>query len=160
MMLLEGFEGYVTLGDIISSRKWRIIPKSKGVYSIISPEGFIPKYTATGSGGYYKGTNPNVAVPTLLDKWVDTANILYIGKAGASDQKTTLNDRIKAYMLFGSGKNRPHSGGRYIWQLSNVLKLSIAWKICDDGEEPIILERQLLNQFIAEYGKLPFANLV
>ena len=144
-------------------RNWNVIPEKKGVYAIICPPDFIrDDFKDKGSGGVLKKKKANVVVSELIDKWVDNTNILYIGKVGGKNPRRTLLNRIKEYMLFGSGKSYPHWGGRYIWQLSesNVSQLHLVWRICTDGEAPVKLERDLLNQFKDQYGKFPFANIV
>jgi hypothetical protein len=50
-----------------------------------------------------------------------------------------------------------HWGGRLLWQVEGCQSLLVAWK---EDPEAGDLEDDLLAEFIAEYHKLPFANLV
>lgn len=111
-----------------------------------------------GVGGFFKGKDPNVDIPQLKDKYVDST-VVYIGKAGSSSSKATLFSRLGQYLGFGQTKNIGHYGGRYIWQLKNHEDLLFCWKPLNE-EEPIVLEKELLSLFKEEFGKLPFANLV
>lgn len=78
--------------------------------------------------------------------------MIYIGKAAV------LRDRLRGYMRFGEGKPAPHWGGRYIWQLADAKSLLVCWKATPD-EAPRLVERRLIQEFCAQYGKRPFANL-
>lgn len=90
--------------------------------------------------------------------WVADANVLYIGKAGGPNSKSTLRKRIGQYLRFGQGKKIGHWGGRYIWQLSNSDELRIAYKTLP-GEDPAITEKAMITEFQRLYGKKPYANL-
>jgi hypothetical protein len=57
------------------------------------------------------------------------------------------------------GYNIGHYGGRYIWQLKNSLDLVVCWKTLPN-DDPRSIESQLIQQFIKEYQKRPFANLI
>ena len=78
-----------------------------------------------------------------------------MGKAGASGSKATLRSRVKQMLEFGQGKPAKHYGGRDLWQLRQAPSLSLAWKSGD----PAQLEQELLSEFTAYYGRLPYANL-
>jgi len=127
-----------------------IIPDKSGVYSIWRSQKDKIKFMKRGTGGHFRG-NPNVSIRTLKKKWVNEADILYIGKANS------LMKRIKKLIRFGNGKPVPKRGGRYIWQISNAMGiLKLRWKVSDKPRE---LEKELLLDFEKEYEKLPFANL-
>lgn len=53
-----------------------------------------------------------------------------------------------------------HWGGRYIWQHSESYDFRIYWYVCKDDENPVELEKKLLEEFVIEYQRLPFANLI
>jgi len=138
-------------GDIGSLRLNNCIPRLRGVYFIVTKKTDVqPKFLSTGTGGYFKGKNPNVDLIELERNWVENANILYIGKAN------NLNQRLNQYFKFGSGHNVPHWGGRYIWQLECSEKLLVYCAICDSPRQ---IENQLLIDFKNAHHKLPFANL-
>ena len=46
-----------------------------------------------------------------------------------------------------------------VWQLSDSERLLIAWKETE-GVEPRLAEIELMEEFRAAFGALPFANLV
>ncbi|MBS2037611.1 hypothetical protein JST97_21670 [bacterium] len=144
----QGFQTFQRLSEDVSE-----IPLQAGVY-VVEWGGGEPDFLTRGSGGHSKG-DPNVPVSLLRAQWISEASILYVGKAGASGSKATLRSRVKQMLEFGQGKPAKHYGGRYLWQLRQAASLRLAWK-CGD---PTLLEQELLSQFTAYYGRLPFANL-
>lgn len=144
-----GFSGFETIEKLRIDKK--SIPKEGGVYFIINlaeTSNFIEK----GSGGFYKGKNPNVSIDTLSEKWIDDVKVVYIGKA------TSLRKRLGVYFRFGEGKNVAHYGGRYIWQLKNSKELIVCWKKTD--EDPREIEAGLIQEFVRQHKNRPFANLI
>ena len=73
---------------------WDQIPKVGGIYVITCHNSDSPKFLSVGSGGYFKGKDPNVSEEELRSKWVDFKpnenKILYIGKARGENTKNTL----------------------------------------------------------------------
>jgi hypothetical protein len=114
-----------------------------------------PTFLDKNPGGTWRG-DPTVDVEVLETKWVAETHVLYIGKANVGQLRT----RLRAYRSFGSGGTGRHSGGRYIWQLDDVWDCLVAFRIIDTSEAPRAIESAMLADFISEYGKLPFANLV
>lgn len=84
--------------------------------------------------------------------------MVYIGKAGGPGKNATLRSRMRQYMRFGQGEALGHCGGRYIWQLSDSRDLVVCWKPTT-GEDPRDVERELIDEFKAIYGRHPFVNL-
>ena len=121
-------------------------------------DSMVPVFLAEGTGGYFKGRNPNVPVDVLECNWVQGTPVTYIGKAGGSTSNATLRSRVRQYLRFGQGNNVGHWGGRYIWQLENTDNLAVCWKFVTD-EEPREIESRLIQMFISDFGKRPFANL-
>lgn len=152
----SGFTGFKTVAELWNDHS--IIPNEKGIYVIINPDcsknNFIPK----GVGGFFKGKDPNLSVNDLKLKWIDNCHVLYIGQAGGNGSSSTLKKRLKQYLDFGRGKPIGHFGGRLIWQLSHHRELIVAWKASGDIDARV-LEKDLIQKFVAFYGKLPFANL-
>lgn len=72
----------------------------------------MPEFLSHGTGGFFKGKDPNVSITELETNWVENTCVVYIGKAG-----TTLQKRLNQYLKFGNGQNIGHWGGRYIWQI-------------------------------------------
>ena len=61
-------------------------------------------------------------------------------------------------MKFGRGEPVGKWGGRYIWQLGDSHNLLVCWKLTPNAI-PRNMEKELLREFEAVYGKLPFANI-
>ena len=150
-----GFSGFVTIDSLIKNNAQ--IPKQMGVYMIVYPTIEKPKFKEIGSGGHFKGRNPNVAIDVLENNWVDGTSIVYIGKAGSENGKATLQSRLKQYFDFGQGKPVGHWGGRFIWQLVIAKELLVCWKTT--LEEPSEIESYLIKEFKNHYNRRPFANL-
>ena len=154
-LINDGYIGFKSVKDLWNDKS--MIPKKMGVYMVLNTASSI-KFINPGVGGFFKGKDPNVDIPQLEEKYVDSL-VIYIGKAGGFSSSATLFSRIGQYLKFGQTKNVGHYGGRFIWQLKNHQDLLFCWKPLDE-EEPIILEKELLSFFKSEYGKLPFANLI
>jgi hypothetical protein len=129
-----------------------MIPNQNGVYLVLNLDG-KPNFLEKGTGGYFKGKEPNVSENELQSNWVEDTIVVYIGKA------TDLQKRLRQYFRFGQGKDVGHYGGRYIWQLKNSKNLIVCWKALFD-EDSRQVESDLIQEFAAEYGERPFANLV
>ncbi len=129
------------------------IPRGKGVYIIARDTTSPPVFINPGTGGYFKGKDPNVSEDELKSKWVDDTCTVYIGKA------SDLRERLVLYLRFGQGKNVAHWGGRYIWQLEDAKSLHIFWK--ETAEDPRDVEQAMISEFMRLHGgKRPFANLI
>jgi len=133
--------------------------KVKGVYMVLRPDNKIVEFVEKGTGGFFKGEDPNVAIMELKNSWIEEAQIIYIGKAGGFNSDATLNSRLKQYLSFGQGKKVGHKGGRYIWQIKNINDYIICWKELS-FDEPRNIEIELLRIFKERFHNLPFANIV
>lgn len=151
-----GFTGFKKMSELFIDSS--SIPKSKGIYLVLNPNFEKAEYLQIGTGGHFKGKNPNVSIDELKANWVDNSLVVYIGKAGSETSKATLNSRLKQYFGFGQGKNIGHWGGRLIWQLKNSSDLIVCWKSLPN-DDPRTLESQLIKKFIDKFSKRPFANL-
>jgi len=151
----QGLNGFYSIKELTQNPL--LIPKEKGVYLVLSFYNEV-KFLKEGTGGYFKGKNPNVPIAELKRNWISNALILYIGKAGGLDSKATLYSRLKQYIKFGQGKDVGHYGGRFIWQIQNSNELIVCWKELFNSE-PSIVESQLIEEFSKKYTKRPFANL-
>ena len=149
------FFGGIPFGEI--RQRWSEVPNAAGVYAIIRRDPTAPNFLQTGTGGYFKGKDPNVSTAELANNWVQSSNIVYFGKAGATGTGATLLSRLKQYEAFGRGGKVGHHGGRYIWQLSDAAGLAVWWTVCE--EEPATLETELIALHRREFGSLPFANI-
>jgi hypothetical protein len=151
-----GFTGFKTMKDLFLDSS--MLPDSKGVYMVLSLDKKISEFLTIGTGGYFKGKNPNVSISELKNNWVDNSIVVYIGKAGKEGSAATLKSRLRQYFRFGQGKKAGHLGGRLIWQLKNSRDLVVCWKALAT-QDPRIFEADLIRQFVAKFGKRPFANL-
>lgn len=152
-----GFWGFKTVKELWENKN--DIPKKMGVYIVINPHFKETEFINPGVGGFFKGKDPNVSINVLKTNIVSNSQVVYIGKAGGLNIKATLHSRLSQYLNFGKTKNVGHSGGRYIWQIKNHQDLIFCWKETPNNE-PVNVERNLINEFIAQFGKIPFANLI
>lgn len=134
------------------------IPKMKGVYMVLRISTESPKFLKTGTGGHFKGKDPNVSISILNTNWVEDTIVVYIGKAGSEGSSATLHSRLNQYFKFGQGKNIGHYGGRLIWQLEDSKDLIVCWKPLPKGD-PRNIESGLIRDFVSIYSARPFANL-
>lgn len=104
----------------------------------------------TSTGGRFKGRDPKVDAASLNARLAFGSPVLYIGKGD------DLRRRIKQLLRFAAGEPVAHWGGRYLWQLADAELLLIAWRT---ELEPLAAEGELLRDFAAQFGSLPFANL-
>lgn len=152
-----GFSGFVTIGSLMADIA--VVPAMPGVYVVMRKSGEQPMFLQHGTGGFFKGKEPNVGIPVLGRNWVGGTSVVYIGKAGGSKSGATLRSRLEPYMQFGQGKPVGHYGGRYIWQLQDAQDLVVCWKTITD-EEPRDVERRMIEKFKNSHnGYRPFANL-
>lgn len=154
---------YLGLIKELKSEEWNWLEVNDacGVYMIIYQQSNKPIFLQEGTGGWFKGKDPNVSLERLNDNWVTFNSyedkILYIGKAGGKKIKETLIGRIKLYMKFGNRYPVAHWGGRFIWQIDNVNKLEVYYK---EDNDPRGEERKLIEYFQEKHsGRRPFANL-
>ena len=153
-----GFEGFKSMSELMAGAKSQI-PYQMGVYVILRESNSEPIFMEEGTGGFFKGKNPNVSLSELRSKWVDGTSIVYIGKAGGMGSSATLNKRLGQYLRFGQGANVGHWGGRYIWQLKDSRDLVVCWKILS-SEEPREMEQKMIEEFKSKHSRMrPFANL-
>lgn len=152
-----GFQGFVPISKL-QATQCQSVPDSAGVYFIIWPSEAKPVFLPTNMGGHFKGKDPTVALGKLEQKWVRGVKVIYIGKAGDVGAKATLKTRLTSYMEFGAGKPVGHWGGRFIWQLADSENLLACWKVTSGLNAPR-LETTLMQDFKAQHGKHPFANL-
>ena len=143
----SGFVGWLPFSAIRESA----CPSTSGVY-VVTYVGDEPVAFAERScGGWFKGRNPAVSRDVLRSNWVETAEVVYIGKADR------LRRRLTQFADFGAGRPVGHWGGRLIWQLPDVGALQVAWKETP-GRVPVDVEAELIAAFRLAFGKPPFAN--
>ena len=148
-----GFQGFVTVSELWSGEVSRI-PAGKGVYMVVRASETQPQFVEVGTGGHFKGKNPNISIEELKRNWIEGTCVIYIGKA------TSLRKRLGQYLRFGHGKPTGHWGGRLIWQLKDAEDLLFCWKELPEKDDPDKIETSLIEYFKEQYeGRRPFANL-
>lgn len=149
---LWGFGGFVPFADLPVTE----IPSGGGIYTVLRASGTPPVFLATSTAGWRGQRDPAVSLEALAAKWVDDAEVLYIGKAdpGAAGAHG-LRGRLAQYARHGLG-GTSHNGGRYIWQLAHHATLLVAWK---PSAHPRADEKALIAEFETTHGTLPYANL-
>jgi hypothetical protein len=151
-----GFVGFKTVLELMNSCK--DIPKEKGVYVVLREKNEKPIILGKRPFDCQEDKYPSYMKSELEAKWVDGTQIVYIGKAGGSDQKTGLNKRLSTYIRFGKGQKAAHGGGRSIWQLGDVKELVVCWRVLSE-EEPRCVEERMISEFRELHsGMRPFAN--
>lgn len=149
----RGFEGFVRFADLPATP----VSISGGVYVVLRESDDAPTFLPNSLAGRFKRRDPSVAPETLAAAWVVGERLLYIGRAVAdSSGRRGISKRLDEYRRHRAGEPIGHWGGRYIWQLADHADLRVAWKADDD---PLAAEADLLDEFITDHGRLPFANL-
>lgn len=151
----SGFQGFCSIGALRSDR-CAAVPKASGVYVLRYRGASDPEFLERGSGGHFKGKEPNMPVTYLANRWNPRSAVVYIGKAGGPASTSTLCKRLDDYIRFGGGAAIGHWGGRLIWQLRDPEVLEVSWRTFPDAAA---LETELLALHFTEFGTLPFANL-
>ena len=145
----QGFAGFVHVGSLGS--QVRQVPQYPGVYVIVRTARIRPHFLRHNPAGRFKGRNNTVAKTVLKRKWVAMAQVLYIGRS------SNLKRRLHQLIQFVDGKQVGKRGGRYCWQARGHRAFLVAWLRYPQPRE---LEAELVAEFVREYGRLPFANLV
>jgi hypothetical protein len=145
----NGFIGFRKMSELFLDSS--MLPDINGVYIVLNSENRPADFLTIGTGGFFKGKDPNVSLVELKSNWVENTKVVYIGKA------TSLKSRLRQYFNFGQGKNVGLYGGRLIWQLKYSNELLVCWKpLTSDPRE---YEADLIRQFVFKFRKRPFANL-
>ena len=155
-LIEDGFAGFRTLGTLEISR----IPQGPGIFAVVKPEGFEPRFLAKSTAGRFKKKDPSLPQAALAAEWVEGAAVVYLGKAGVGSKGNRgLRRQIQEFVDFGLGKPPGHWDGRLVWQLADVRSLLVAWKELPAGDVNRA-EAEYHAAFREVYGRLPFANLV
>ncbi|MEK7329923.1 MAG: hypothetical protein AAB113_03895 [Candidatus Eisenbacteria bacterium] len=153
----SGFEGFRSVSHLRLT-SCAEVPVARGVYLVVRDTDQPPEFLPRSVGGWFRRQDPTVALDELTSRWVAGARVLYLGRACGPGVRSLLQQRVKRCIRFGQGKAVGHRGGRLIWQLRDHLALRFAWKPTPD-EDPAPFETGLQAAFVAQYGRLPFANL-
>ena len=145
-----GFQGFQSVRDLRLARCVPL-PMDGGVYLVLRTSETPPTFSTTGTGGWFKGKDPNVSLVELRAKWLPDVPLLYVGKA------TGLRERVDQLLRFGAGSRVGHWGGRYLWQVKGSEDFLVTWK---RSKTPRATEASLILEFVNLHSKLPFANLI
>jgi hypothetical protein len=154
-----GFEGFVALGDAVVGGPMEARGlDSPGVYAIFAPPKYIPSFLTEDL--------KNVITPwtqeQLWSRWVEEAELAYIGCAGRTPTNRILRKRIGDFRKHGAGRistSGPHKGGERIWQCKGWAQFTLAWLPTDPFPHPHNTEVAIGTAFLALTGVLPFANV-
>lgn len=150
-----GFTGFIPFRDLPEAG----VPEAAGVYVVLHDTVAAPTFLAQSPAGKFKGKNPSVTVERLQGNWVESARIVYIGKASVASPKRGLRRRLEEYRRHGTGEPIGHWGGRFVWQLADSAELLVAWRPSAESVDAAVEESNLLQAFCLVHGRLPFANL-
>ena len=125
----SGFAGFRPLGDLDINR----IPQRQGLFAIVRPSGFEPRFLAKSTAGVFKKKNPSLTEAELAGEWVTDADILFLGKADPGSKGTA-----------GCGARSRN------WWTSVKESRRDTGTAASSGS----------SRFRASYGRLPYANLV
>jgi hypothetical protein len=90
----DGFVGFQTIGALRANKLSRV-PGDIGVYIVAWPGGERPTFLERSTGGFFKVKDPSVRLEMLSLKWVEGAQVLYVGKAGSLYGSATLRSRLR-----------------------------------------------------------------
>ncbi|QHQ33902.1 hypothetical protein [Algicella marina] len=134
-----------------------VVPREPGVYCVAAPSDLEPRWLQIGTGGFFKGKDPNVGLLELERNWVRTSLLLYFGRASAGKaNQRGLKKRTNELVRFGMGEAVGHWGGRLLWQIEQSDTLLLFWKT---SEEPEVEKARLIEAFLGAHGSKPFAVL-
>jgi len=150
----EGFRDVDSLTNDMNSHSLRIEGR-KGIYIMLYNGRDRPTFVEEGSGGWFKGKNPNYCLKTVEGRWIEGAMVLYIGKTDRP-----LRTRISEFLKFGQGHNIGHRGGRLVWQIQNRENLELCWMNTESDSESLgEIERRMIAEFKDAFGRRPYANI-
>jgi len=156
----EGFQGFVQIGKLFEDSS-KIIDE-KGVYLVLYLGHEEPQFLDKDCFESKYFQDNKFSIENLKFRWVKNTIVINIGKAGGKrgnkEGHATLKSRIDQYLSFGKTNRGGHRGGRSIWLIKKNQDLVICWKPTGN-EDPRMVEKGLIQEFKAIYGKTPFANL-
>jgi hypothetical protein len=151
----RGIQGFVNVAGLPKAK----VTTGPGVYVVLWPGEVEPAFLPVSAAGHFKGRDPSVHVERLRTKWIATSPVTSIGKATAGrGGRRGLRQRLDEYRRIGAGEAVAHWGGRFVWQLERSVDLIVAWQETP-SEDAGAVETHMLEEFLSDHGRLPFANL-
>jgi hypothetical protein len=152
-----GYEGFLTVSQLRDEGA-ASVPVEPGAWVVLR-EGAsaVPRFLARSTAAPWRGQDPTQTADALGARWVANAYVLYVGVAPGTGVRHLLQQRIKRFLRFGSGRNVTHWGGRFVWQLAGVSSLRIAWQVTG-AEGARQAADDTLKAFFDRHGMPPFAN--
>ena len=150
-----GFEGFTPFAELEDVD----LPRDPGIYAVFRPVGGLPAFLRQEHRGPLRG-DPTVAVELLQVRGSPQhGGGLYRQGRRAEGPHRRYAQKVDRAPDYGRGDPKArHSGGRYLWQLPDSQSLVVAWKPTPGGRAREV-ERELIADFEARFGKLPFANI-
>ena len=151
-----GFQSVADLRQMAAGRfvNFRRIPTAHGVYAVVAPVGFTPRFLAKPLPALDASL---YSADDLQSRGVDGVETLNFGKTDAEDG---LQERVRRYVRFGLGKRTTHRGGRSIWQLERCEDLRMGYLETEGRQKSARdVELELKDAFRRATGKVPFAWL-
>ena len=152
----DGFTGFRPISDLDINR----IPQRQGIFAVLRPADYEPRFLAASTAGTFKKKKPTLPAAALAAEWVPDADVLFIGRAGSGSKGNRgLRRQIAEFVDFGRGKPPGHWDGRLIWQLAHAEDLLMAWRELP-ADDVSAAQAHYQAEFLQLHGRLPFANLV
>ena len=102
-----GFVGWLTW-DELRADAFEPIPRPAATYLVYRPAADPPRFVGVGTGGHFKGRDPNVAIATL-----EAAHTVYVGKADKLRRRLNVAPaREDERGLLGTSWRSTTAGGR------------------------------------------------
>lgn len=155
----DGFVGFVALESFAKPQVTGGGDDIEGVYVVVRQ--------ATDTPDFLEDTHrkPRATVYSAAQaqaKWVDSAQLLYIGKGPLRKprrgRRNGLAHRIAELRAHGFTGGANHYGGKLLWQTTVATELLVGWKKVPEGDAGLV-EGQMIHAFVSECMRLPFANI-
>ena len=152
-----GYEGFLTVSQLRDEGA-ASVPAAAGTWVVLRDvSSSLPHFQARSSAPSWRGQEPTQTADALGARWVAHAYVLYVGVAPGTGVRHLLQQRIKRFLRFGSGRNVAHWAGRSVWQLAGNATLRIAWRLASPEGARRDADA-ILRDFEERHGARPFAN--
>ena len=152
-----GYEGFFTVSQL-RDEGVDGVPIEPGAWVVLREgSSSVPRFLPRSTAATWRGQDPTQTADALGSRWVANAYVLYVGVAPGTGVRHLLQQRIKRFLRFGSGRNVAHWGGRFVWQLAGASSLRIAWRVTSAADARQAAD-ETLAAFFDRHGMQPFAN--